>query len=59
MSLRLIAAHAAVRDLLRAEKLEERVGYLGRRVSVADVSDEFANGTETAGSASIPTLASS
>jgi high affinity sulfate transporter 1 len=47
--LRLVAAHAAVRDLLRAEGLEERVGYFGRRVSVADVIDELLGGTETAG----------
>jgi len=38
--LRLVAAHAAARDILRAEGLEERIGYLGRRVSVADVVDE-------------------
>ena len=29
--LRLVAAHASVRDILRAEGLEERVGYFGRR----------------------------
>jgi MFS superfamily sulfate permease-like transporter len=39
--LRLVSAHAAVRDLLRAEGLEERLGYFGRRISVADVVDEF------------------
>ena len=39
--LRLVAAHATVRDILRAEGLEERVGYFGRRISVADVIDEF------------------
>jgi high affinity sulfate transporter 1 len=39
--LRLVAAHAAVRDLLRAEGIEERVGYFGRRISVADVVDEL------------------
>ena len=43
--LRLVAAHAAVRDILRAEGLEERVGYFGRRVSVADVIDELQGGT--------------
>jgi MFS superfamily sulfate permease-like transporter len=43
--LRLVAAHAAVRDLLRAEGLEERVGYFGRRISVADVIDELQSGT--------------
>jgi high affinity sulfate transporter 1 len=45
MRLRLVAAHAAVRDILRAEGLEERVGYFGRRVSVADVVDELQGGT--------------
>jgi len=39
--LRLVAAHAAVRDLLRAEGLEERLGYFGRRSAVADVVDAF------------------
>jgi len=41
ISLRLVAAHAAVRDILRAEGLEERVGHFGRRISVADVIEEF------------------
>lgn len=36
-----MAAHAAVRDMLRAEGLEERLGYFGRRISVADVVEEF------------------
>jgi sulfate permease, SulP family len=45
--LRLVAAHAAVRDILRAEGLEESVGYFGRRISVADVIDEF-EGRKTA-----------
>jgi hypothetical protein len=39
--LRLVAAHASARDILRAEGLEETVGYFGRRISVADVIDEF------------------
>ena len=39
--LRLVAAHAAVRDLLRAEALEQQVGYFGRHISVADAIDEF------------------
>ena len=43
--LRLVAAHAAVRDMLRAEGLEERVGYFGRHISVADAIDEFHGGT--------------
>ena len=43
--LRLVAAHAAVRDMLRAEGLEERVGYFGRHITVADAIDEFDGGT--------------
>ncbi len=39
--LRLVMAHAAVRDILRAEGLEESVGHIGRKVSVADAVDEF------------------
>jgi high affinity sulfate transporter 1 len=39
--LRLVAAHAAVRDILRAEGLAESFGDFGRRTSVADVVDEF------------------
>jgi high affinity sulfate transporter 1 len=35
--LRLVEAHGAVRDLLRAEGMEERVGDVSRRVSVDDV----------------------
>lgn len=46
VSLRLVAARAAVRDLLRAEGVAERVGYFGRRVAVADVIDEFLGGGE-------------
>jgi len=30
-----------VRDILRAEGLEENVGYLGRRIRVEDVINEF------------------
>ncbi len=47
--LRLVAAHATVRDILRAEGLEERVGYFGRRISVADVIEEFQGETGTGG----------
>jgi high affinity sulfate transporter 1 len=39
--LRLVGARAAVRDILRAEGLEERVGPIDRRVSLADVLDEL------------------
>jgi len=45
--LRLVAAHAAVRDILRAEGMENRVGYFGRRILVSDVIDEF-QGTKRA-----------
>jgi SulP family sulfate permease len=41
MRLRLVAAHASVRDILRAEGMEERVGDFGRRTMVSDVIDEF------------------
>ena len=47
MRLRLVAAHAEVRDILRAEGLEEQVGHIGRLVSVSDVIDEFPGDTET------------
>lgn len=39
--LRAVAAHAAVREMMHAEGLEERIGYFGRGLSVADVIDEF------------------
>jgi high affinity sulfate transporter 1 len=39
--LRVVGAHAKVRDLLRAEELEERVGYLGRHMSVEQALVEF------------------
>ncbi len=48
--LRLVAAHAAVRDILRAEGLEESVGYFGGRIRVEDVIDEFLGGTGTTAS---------
>jgi high affinity sulfate transporter 1 len=39
--LRVVEAHAKVRDLLRAEGLEDRVGYLGRHISVDQAIAEF------------------
>ena len=45
--LRLAAARATVRDILRAEGMEELVGYFGRRISVANVIDEFQGKTVT------------
>jgi sulfate permease, SulP family len=41
IELRMASAHAAVRDFLRAEGLEERAGYFGRRVAAVDILDEF------------------
>jgi MFS superfamily sulfate permease-like transporter len=45
VTLRLVGARAAVRDILRAEGLEDRVGHLDRRLSLADVVDEFQGST--------------
>ena len=45
IALRLAEARSGVRDILRAEGLEERVGYFGRRITVADAIDEFHGGT--------------
>ena len=39
--MRVVEAHAKVRDLLRAEGLEEQVGYLGRHISVDQAIAEF------------------
>ena len=39
--MRVVEAHARVRDLLRAEGLEEEVGYLGRHMSVDQAIVEF------------------
>jgi SulP family sulfate permease len=41
VQLRIVGAHAKVRDLLRAEALEDRVGYLGRHISVDQAIQEF------------------
>ena len=38
---RLVEAHAAVRDILRAEGLAERVGHVDRRTSIGDVVESF------------------
>ena len=46
IQLRLVGAHGEVRDILRAEGLEESVGYFGRRITLADVIDEFRGITE-------------
>jgi len=41
IALRLAEARSGVRDMLRAKGIEERVGYLGRRVSLDDVLESF------------------
>jgi SulP family sulfate permease len=46
--LRLVGARATVRDILRAEGLEERIGTIDRRVSLADVIEEFQGSTRKA-----------
>jgi high affinity sulfate transporter 1 len=43
--LRIVGAHAKVRDLLRAEALEDRDGYLGRHLSVDQAIEEFQKST--------------
>ena len=50
IAFRLAGAHAAVRDILRAEGLEERAGYFGRRITAVDVVDEFEGFAQPAGS---------
>jgi high affinity sulfate transporter 1 len=47
VQLRIVEAHARARDLLRAEGLEEQVGYLGRHMSVDQAVlelEEFSRG---------------
>jgi sulfate permease, SulP family len=39
--MRVVEAHAKVRDLLRAEAFEEQVGYVGRHISVDQAIAEF------------------
>jgi MFS superfamily sulfate permease-like transporter len=41
--LRIVEAHAGPRDLLRAEGLEEQVGYFGRHISVDQAIAEFSD----------------
>jgi len=38
---RIVEAHAKNRDLLRAEGLEQRVGYFGRHISIDQAIAEF------------------
>ncbi len=41
IAMRVVEAHAKVRDLLRAEALEEQVGYLGRHITIDQAIAEF------------------
>ncbi len=41
IQMRIVEGHAKVRDLLRAEGLEDRLGYLGRHMSVDQAIAEF------------------
>jgi len=43
---RIVEAHAKVRDLLRAEGLEEQVGYFGRHMSIDQAIVEFAKSSQ-------------
>ena len=47
IQMRVVEAHAKVRDLLRAEGLEKAVGYFGRHMSVEQAIIEF-QGSSTA-----------
>jgi high affinity sulfate transporter 1 len=50
--MRVVEPHAKVRDLLRAEGLEARVGYLGRHMSVDQAIAEFEKDGSPAGTGS-------
>jgi anti-anti-sigma factor len=45
--MRIVEAHANVRDLLRAEGLEEQVGYFGRHMSIDQAIVEFAESSQS------------
>jgi high affinity sulfate transporter 1 len=49
VTLRVTDAHASVRDLLRAEGVDEKVGGINRFASVGDVVDHFLAGPPAAG----------
>ena len=51
--MRIVGAHGKVRDLLRAERLEEFVGYVGRHISVDQAIAEFRSAATIAPSAEI------
>ncbi|MFC7336261.1 SulP family inorganic anion transporter [Haloferula chungangensis] len=45
MGFQIVEAHASVRDMLRREGFEEKIGRIDRKISVADAVDAFTNGT--------------
>ncbi len=45
IQLRVVGAHANIRNLLRAEGLEQQTGYLGRHLSIDQVVGEFRGGS--------------
>jgi high affinity sulfate transporter 1 len=51
---RVVEAHAKVRDLLRAEGLEDRVGYLGRHMSVEQAIAELQEDSSVRGEPDSP-----
>jgi hypothetical protein len=46
IQLRIVEAHAQARDLLRAEGLEDQVGYFGRHMSVEQAITEFVKSSQ-------------
>jgi high affinity sulfate transporter 1 len=46
IQLRIVEAHSRVRQILRAEGLEQQVGYLGRHMTVDQAIAEFAQATK-------------
>ncbi len=46
ISLRLAEAHASVRDILRKEGLEKRVGEISRHITVTEIVDSFQSNTK-------------
>ena len=44
IAVRVVGARASVRDILRAERLEDQVGHFDLRVTVEDVVEEFQRG---------------
>jgi MFS superfamily sulfate permease-like transporter len=46
VQMRIVEAHAKVRDLLRAEGLEEQTGYFGRHISIEQAISEHFQATE-------------